>query len=131
MGLSVTRSGSEYQEFVGLYDIGATGAHTLNCGGAGITSVTRTAAGKYTINVSPAVAPLGPLMHVELIHFPIANAGPKNLRPTQTAADTKPAANGTPGAVLYESWSVGTSPAQVELESGCQVFIRLTYLKTK
>lgn len=134
MPFSPSRSDNEYLELIALYDIGATGAHTLNCGGAGIVSVTRASAGVYNVNVAPAVAPVGPLIGFDVVHFPVAGAGPKNVRPTKTAPSTNRPQNGSAsanGVCSYESWSVGTTPAQVELESGCQVSIRLTFLKNK
>jgi hypothetical protein len=114
------RANAETFDVVGVFDIGAAGAHT-KVYGAGM-SVARTAAGKYTITFTE----WGPvLLDLDVRHWPQADAAPLVPRPSD-GGFTKSATTAT---ATYETWDLDT-PAQTELPNGDRVTIRATFLKT-
>jgi hypothetical protein len=129
MSISIQRASDEIVTMSSKWDIGASGAHTKVSGvpGTGFASVSRTAAGKYTITFSRG-APVGGLLDVQITHWPAANAEPRVCMPTKATYTAETASAGA--TVAYEAWKL-TTPAQVELASGDQVTITATFLKTK
>jgi hypothetical protein len=130
-GANPVRCYDEVVEAISTWDIGATGAHTKtsNIPGTQFASVARTAAGKYTVTFSAGV-PRGDLLALECFHQPAANAGPLNLRMTKASYTRESAALGQ-ATVLYEAWSVGTTPAQTELSNGDKVTLKAIWSKTR
>lgn len=129
MSLNPMRSGDEVLHLYSKWNIGSTGAHTKTpfCVGTGFASVTRTAAGKYTVTFARGI-PTGPLLDLVLTHWAAADAANMNLRPSvgTFTAETAAAA----ATVKYESWDNDTT-AQTELASGDQVSITAVFQKTK
>jgi hypothetical protein len=121
-GSSLKRTTDEYIELVGLWDIGASGAHTKNSKCSGLRSVTRNAAGKYTVGFDRPVF-RGDLISMDVYHIPVAGTGPLNMRPTKAAYTRENLT--TIASQDYEAWSVGATPAQTEVPSGDQVWMRV------
>lgn len=130
MPFSNMRGDDELYTMVSQWDIGATGAHTktANVPGSGFASVTRTAAGKYTITFTRGKLPTGRLIDVSITHWPAANAEPRVCMPTLSTYTSETDAAGA--TVKYEAWKL-TTPAQVELANGDKVTIKATWLKGK
>lgn len=130
MAANPVRCLDETVTILSRWDVGAAGAHTKasNCNGTGISGIARTAAGKYTITFQRGM-PVGPLLDLRITHWPVADAGQKSVRPTKAGYTAETAA--AAATALYEAWSIGTTPAQIELESGCQVTVEATFQKTK
>jgi len=128
-GQSPIRCADEIIEFVSLWDIGATGAHTkaANVPGSGFASIARTAAGKYTITFARGL-PIGPFLRLDVCHLPAVDTEQldSGARKSGFIAETAAAA----ATLKYESWDNDTA-AQTDFVSGGQVSIRASFLKTR
>lgn len=130
MSVCEVRAFDEVLEAVSSWDIGATGAHTKTASVPGtlFSSVTRTAAGKYTVNFTNGV-PKGPFLGLEVEIHRAVDAAP--LLPRQSVSTYTSETAATPATVKYETWNVANAPVQTELASGDTVKIRARWLKTK
>ncbi len=115
------KSPEELVTYVSRWTVGATGAHTKVLG-KNFTSVTRTAAGKYTVLFTEV--PFGPIVDCRITHWPQADAEPLVCAPSEGlyTASAK--------TLLWESWVIDETAAQTEVPSGDEISISVTFLKT-
>ena len=118
--LAPVRSYGDTWEILCVFDIGASGAHTLKYG-KGISSVTRNAAGKFVVNFTDVGAQM---LSMDVQVKRAADA--ESLVCRETVDSFSRSAK----TCAYECWEIDETAAQVDPASGDDVVIRATFLKT-
>ncbi len=121
MAKTVMRAEGDTHTVSGRFTVGAAGAHT-KVWGPGITSVARTAAGKYTMTFTEV--PFGPIISASGQHWPQVDAEPLVVAPSEGGytASAK--------TLLFESWVIDETAAQTEIPSGDEVSYTVVFAKT-
>jgi len=119
---NVVRAADELITYTGRFTVGASGAHTKAAGGKYITSVERTAAGKYKLNFSEV--PFGPIVEARATHWPQVDAEGLVMFPSEGGYS----ASGK--TLVFEAWVIDETAAQTEVPSGDEVSYSVTWLKT-
>lgn len=123
------RSGGEFLTYYAKYDIGASGAHTkaTNNPGIGFGTVSRTAAGKFTVNFAPGLG-VGDLVDFRITVWKATDTEGPVPRPTDGSfiAPTASAA----GSVKWELWDIDETAAQVDPASGDTISYCAVFSKT-
>lgn len=121
--LSPVRSYTEVWETTVVFDIGAAGAHTVKYG-RGISSVTRQAAGQFTVNFTDVG---GALLDLEVRYQSVAAGVPVIGK---LVVDSFVASPNGGGSALFEVFSVTTTPVRVDPASGSDGVITARFLKS-
>ncbi len=116
------KASNELVTLTGRYTVGANGAHTIAAGGTGITSVARSAAGKYTMTFTEV--PFGLIVSAVAQHWPQIDAEPLVMAPSEGGYTA------SARTLLFEAWVIDETAAQTEVPSGDEVSYMVTFLKT-
>ncbi len=122
------RGADEFITYISRWDIGSTGAHVKVAGipGTGFASVAQTATGKYTVTFSRGL-PVGKLVEFTATQAAAVDEEPKVAR--ATVAGYVPETAGAAATMLYESWDIDETAAQIDWPSTSEVTLRAVFLK--
>lgn len=118
--LSPQRCYDETWEIIGTFTIGASGAHTKQYGGRGISSISRSAAGKFQINMTDVG---GRILDVDVKYWQTTGTAPLMVEPTVDSFSA------TAKTVLFEVYDADT-PALTDPPSGALATVRVRFLKS-
>lgn len=121
--LSDVLSYTEVWQTTVVFDVGATGAHTVKYG-RGISSITRQAAGQFTVNFTDVG---GALLDLDIRYQGVAAGVPVIGK---LVVDSFVASPSGGGSALFEVFSVTTTPVRVDPASGSDCVITPRFLKS-
>ncbi len=119
--LSPVRAYDEIWEVIGIYTIGASGAHTKQYGGKGIRSVTRDAEGQFTVLFTDVGSQL---LDLKVTVWRTEGSGEGLVIAPKIDSFSRSAKT-----VEFEVWEIDETANNVDPASGDRVTIRATFLK--
>lgn len=125
--LSPVSSYTEVWQTTVVFDVGATGAHTLKYPSTtcrGISAITRQAAGQFTCVFTDVG---GALLNMDVRYKCAAGTEPPV---TQEVVDSFTALAPGGGTALFEVWDIDETQVRIDPPTGCDAVVTVTWLKT-